>query len=451
MAFWWAKVLQRDIDSSAHPGLTTGAIAGISCGAGALFLCAAALFIVYWRRQRRYNRADNFYQSRFDDFGPSGSMGPSVTYTTDYKLDQQQNEGEARHYTYSPEKQAHPFCLPSAHGSSSAMPTHPAYIPRALIRGAPPLQSSRSGLSHTPSPPQYPSPGMASSKSQPDDAVIQAYLNATVTKPPAASPAQGKADVGRGDDKDAILPAEAHESDSPSLASGLPVQVKPQRGRQAPQAQVPAIVIPPAHTSPPPLSATSANTVATGTTFTTTIASGSTRSSPRQYIPPRLHFLPSSLFSRSDGGSGSGGGTSTRPVISGPLALPQVHHHHHRDHPGPQELSPGASSGSSRDAVAAHGQDQEGEGEEDVSPWRRTFRRSLSRTRILTLPSTIGGGGKGGLERAAGSRRDGSTSTKAKRKKDKYKESKRGSGGGGGGAGNRHYAEIEIGTGSDIW
>ncbi|SPQ21943.1 f288fc9a-7751-439c-bfb2-b040dd84201e [Thermothielavioides terrestris] len=192
MALAGSHILPRDSDSGSNGTLTTGAIAGIACGAGALFLGAAGLFIVYWRRQRQFDREDEYYENHFEGRGPPGSTAPAVTYTMDYKMDDpQHNEGDhGSSYTYSPEKASYPFSPLSALESASAMPTHPAYIPRALVRGRT-TPSNRSVA--TASPPPFPTPAFSSastsnSKTQPDDAMIQAYLNAATAAQPQPQP-----------------------------------------------------------------------------------------------------------------------------------------------------------------------------------------------------------------------------------------------------------------------
>ncbi|KAJ4306301.1 hypothetical protein N0V88_001101 [Collariella sp. IMI 366227] len=158
-------VVPRDGDSSDNGNLTTGAIVGIACGVGALFLGAASLFLVYWRRQRHFNQKDE-ERDKIDEGRPPGAMAPVVTYTLDYKMDDpQQNEtDQASSCTYSPEKPSYPFSpLAATDTVASAMPTHPAYIPRAFVRG-PGSPSTRSTATAT-SPPPFPSPPLGSSSS----------------------------------------------------------------------------------------------------------------------------------------------------------------------------------------------------------------------------------------------------------------------------------------------
>ncbi|KXX75287.1 hypothetical protein MMYC01_207974 [Madurella mycetomatis] len=176
MASLWPHILQRNADSGVHPNLTAGAIAGISCGAAALFLGAVGLFIIYWHRLRDYDREENFYECKFGQGEPPGSISRTLTYTMDYKMGRHQEDDPGSSSAYSPEKPAYPFSPLSTCGSASAMPTHPAYIPRAVVRGTT-TSSTRSIASPTPPLSQLPSPGMAvisaSSKSRSDGAAIR--------------------------------------------------------------------------------------------------------------------------------------------------------------------------------------------------------------------------------------------------------------------------------------
>ncbi|KAK4190680.1 hypothetical protein QBC35DRAFT_377264 [Podospora australis] len=132
-------------DSEPNSNLAPGAIAGIACGAGALFLGAAGLFILYWRRQRQFDREDNFYRSSTEENPHASAMAPAVSYTMDYKMSPQQHHREdaGSSYTYSPEKPTYGFSpLGTTETVGAAMPTHPAYIPRALVRGDLPPSST---------------------------------------------------------------------------------------------------------------------------------------------------------------------------------------------------------------------------------------------------------------------------------------------------------------------
>ncbi|KAG7288770.1 hypothetical protein NEMBOFW57_005127 [Staphylotrichum longicolle] len=419
MASHEPHVLPRESESGASTNLTTGAIAGIACGAGALFLGAAGLFLIYWRRQRQFDREDNYYQDSIDERAPPGAMAPAVTYTMDYKMDDpQHHEGDqASSYVYSPEKPSYPFSPLSTSDTASAMPTHPAYIPRALVRGSS-TPSNRSIT--TTSPPPFPSPPFPYSsssqpKTQPDDTMIQAYLA-------AAAAAQNQ------DTTTNNVPA-----DSDSSLSGLPISTAAAKNRQSPT-QIPAL-----HP----------------TTTTTTTAPTPARK-PRAYLPPRLNLPPGPA-----GPSARAAGAGDKPLvgkenttISGPLAFPQ-----HYQPPLPQQPPRWSGGGGGGGGGSGGGRGRSG--------WMRTTTTAEDEADDLW-----GGEGGGGDETAGGpSDRDGPsggggssggrrtfrsralTASGNEGKKHGRKRSDRNSGGaaGGGGGGNRHYAEIEVGRGSDIW
>ncbi|KAK3327345.1 hypothetical protein B0T19DRAFT_160464 [Cercophora scortea] len=136
--------------------LSTGAIVGIAVGAGSLFLGAAGLFIIYARRQRQFDTADHFYRNGGRlEMGSSPFVGTYTVpvgpvYTLDYKA--MRRESQDSSHSLSPEPT---MPLPEfSHVSemASAMPTHPAYIPRALVRGTTPSTMSPASSSggHTP-------------------------------------------------------------------------------------------------------------------------------------------------------------------------------------------------------------------------------------------------------------------------------------------------------------
>jgi hypothetical protein len=400
-------MVPRDSDSGSSPTLTTGAIVGIACGAGALFLGAAGLFIIYWRRQRQYDRED--YGDSFDESGPQGVMGAPVTYTMDYKMDEAEHrEGDhGSAYTYSPEKSTYPFSPMSGSDGASAMPTHPAYIPRALVRGST-IPSNRSTSSRSPPPfptPPFPSASSAS-KTQPDDTMIQAYLSAAAAEPGEASNPQTH-DLSAGGSGGSGLPSH------PSPPSTLP-----RYPQQFPSHQQ--------HTSPPHSAASTTTDQGNHSSYNSSGGSSSTHPlrKPRGYLPPRLNLGSGSVPGPSPS-SGSGSGSGGKPLsgregttISGPLAFPQ-HFQHYAPGPGHGQQQPGppgvpTASGWAREEFPGDGAAATTGGEEQTSPGRRLF---------------FGGGGKG----------------KDKKKEKKNKHGRQRSGG------NRHYAEIEIGTGSDIW
>jgi len=149
MASTWAYLVRRDDSASSSNTLGTGAIAGIAVGAGVLLLSAAGLFILYWRRQKQLDRAEAaFYSNQSMAEDTMFPTGMPKAYTMDYKLDQE--DGGSSH-VYTPEDKVSPADL-----LATAMPTHPAYIPRALVRGTTPRVSpSRSQFSAS-SPPSAP-------------------------------------------------------------------------------------------------------------------------------------------------------------------------------------------------------------------------------------------------------------------------------------------------------
>ncbi|AEO56131.1 hypothetical protein MYCTH_107095 [Thermothelomyces thermophilus ATCC 42464] len=419
------RVLPRDGEAGSAP-LTTGAIAGIACGAGALFLGATSLFIVYFRRQRRYAREDYSDSDSFDDTMPRRAMAPVVTYTMDYKIDNPQHH-EGSSYIYSPEQASYILSPQSTSDAASAMPTHPAYIPRALVRGSS-TPSNRSVSTTSPPPPflslspPYPPSISHSSKIQPDDSMIGAYLAAAAQAGP-----QAQSQDSPPEESDA-----ASSSSGPAIRPAPPRSVSPTDGsssdhnnhqQQQQQQQFPL----PNGLQPLPA-----------------------RRKPRAYTPPRLNLAEGTAQNRS---------RRERPLlgkehatISGPLAFPQFSHPPIGP-PPPPAVPPAAAaasrSGWRREEVAADIWD--GEGEEQwhshASPpgdGRRTFRSRIA----------LAGGGGGGSGSGSGS---GSNSGRGRgrgrgngngKKKHGRKKSDRGSGGYGS---NRHYTEVEIGRGSDIW
>ncbi|KAL2136805.1 hypothetical protein VTI74DRAFT_1457 [Chaetomium olivicolor] len=387
-----AVVAPRDGDSTGNGNLTTGAIAGIACGAGALFLGAAGLFLVYWRRQRQFDREDD-ERDRFDESRLPGAMPPVVTYTMDYKMDDPQyHEGDqGSSYTYSPEKASYAFPpLGAADAAASAMPTHPAYIPRALVRGAA-TPSNRSTATTSPAP--FPSPPLGSSSTNPknkaDDTVFLAYLQAAQQQ--ASSHPQ-----------DTILRA---GEPGPPPEGGLPNHPRP---LNPPPTHVPAMAVP-SFTTSPPHSASSTDGAKTNPpphhqrqpSQSQSAASGQRK--PRAFLPPRLKLPFNSSTTTANPLPGK-----ENTTISGPLAFPQ----HYQ---GPSPPGHGRSGWVRETDDDADGED--GGGTSDNRRW--SFRG-----RVLT----------GEREKKKGRRK-----------------SDRNSNGGAGGGGNRHYAEIEVGRGSDIW
>ena len=156
--------------SKAH--LSAGAITGIAVGAAVLFLVGVALLILYYCRQRRYNKEDRARRASYASFlgypayplypGENTEIalqGPS--YTLDYKSPTQDHEvvDGGSETSYDKASGAPPPGQPSVHSrqlsreelqkSPSAMPIHPAYVPRATMRRNSPAAVSSSQFSST--------------------------------------------------------------------------------------------------------------------------------------------------------------------------------------------------------------------------------------------------------------------------------------------------------------
>ncbi|KAB5563166.1 hypothetical protein GE09DRAFT_1219738 [Coniochaeta sp. 2T2.1] len=153
--------------------LSVGAIVGIAVGAGALFLIGAVLLCLYYCRQRKYNKEDRARRASYASFmgyptfplypGENTEIalqGPS--YTLDYKSPVQEHEhvldGGGSEVSYDKSTASDPNRRqPSVHSrqlsreelqkSPSAMPIHPAYISRAIMRRNSPGTSNPSQFS----------------------------------------------------------------------------------------------------------------------------------------------------------------------------------------------------------------------------------------------------------------------------------------------------------------
>ncbi|EAQ90694.1 predicted protein [Chaetomium globosum CBS 148.51] len=438
-----SPILSRDANDDSGT-LTAGAIAGIACGAGALFLGAAALFVIYWRRQRRYDREDNSDSESFDEGGLRGNMAPAVTYTLDYKMDNpQHHEGEqASSYTYSPEKASYSFSPMSAPDAASAMPTHPAYIPRALVRGSS-TPSNRSIA--TASPPPFPSPpfpsGGSHPKTQPPDAMIQAYLGAATAR--TTSTTTTSQDSHTYSNTNTNPNHRHHESDS---SFGLPIQSAPlsnQSQSQSRQNSQPSLTLPSLTSPPHSASSTDASQHPLHPHQQPAPQPQTTRK-PRAYLPPRLNLADTTAqMKRSKTDKPLSGKEAT--TISGPLAFP------HLVHPPPVAAAAAPPQSQSRSRWGRSNNDhdaddlwggEDGYGDESGGGGGGGESRRTFRSRALSGNAHDGGSGQGSGSGGGGKEKE-------KGKKHGRKRSDRNSGGGYGG--NRHYAEIEIGRGSDIW
>ncbi|KAK0635503.1 hypothetical protein B0T17DRAFT_46213 [Bombardia bombarda] len=129
----------RSSNSTAASPMSTGTIVGISFAAAALFICAFCLFFIYWRRQRRLDaRDDEFYQAGEDD---GQNTAPPPMYTLDHK--------GSSYYIYSSETAKISKSLSPMSEMASAMPAHPAYIPRAVVRGMGPVAAAPAHTTNT--------------------------------------------------------------------------------------------------------------------------------------------------------------------------------------------------------------------------------------------------------------------------------------------------------------
>lgn len=216
--------------------LSTAAIVGIAIGATALFVIAIILFTIYWYRQKRYDREDQRAADRASFYGKehgSGSYMASITsagskrpavpsFTVDHRapppsyappgaqgleMDVMNNaeyydrmEGKVRGRplaatTAAASKPQHQHrgstdtFDTASHVDTSALPTHPAYIPRDRPAGTSSRLGSRASRNSTPSirsEPRF---------TRPDPYTIQVYINGVddaknaAATPPTQDPA----------------------------------------------------------------------------------------------------------------------------------------------------------------------------------------------------------------------------------------------------------------------
>ncbi|KAH8771997.1 hypothetical protein F5883DRAFT_415368 [Diaporthe sp. PMI_573] len=216
------------------PVLTTGATVGIALGAAALFLGAIALFVVYFLKQKKYEREDKApahpYGSAQKFYYKDPGSGPtSITtdhsymlpqYTADYKPHvgagasvsvsetpepppsdysnnaeyydrlEGKNRGRPLRSMTPPAQQpavSHEQVDTIGQLPTNSLPTHPAYIPRTSSRNS----SSRA------TPPPGARPGRNPTPSSPNSYAIQVYLNAAedpkVPQPPPPGAGGGRA------------------------------------------------------------------------------------------------------------------------------------------------------------------------------------------------------------------------------------------------------------------
>ena len=232
------RVLPRDSESGGK-SLSSGAIAGIAIGAGALFVGAIALLYWHWRRQLWFDQEETSSRDSYDEPMSPSAIPSKVAYTLDYKMDQQNHGGgdQESSYTYSPENIIYTVSPLGAPPVPSAMPTHPTYIPRALVRGSTSPSHRSSSTTAVATSPPLPS---HSSKTRPDDSFVLAYFNA----------AQEQADQSRitGSSTSATSPQTLTEeqlqqqtqfTDPGSYSSGLPLRLSQrQSGTPSPKPKV---------------------------------------------------------------------------------------------------------------------------------------------------------------------------------------------------------------------
>ncbi|KAF7561285.1 hypothetical protein G7046_g2841 [Stylonectria norvegica] len=174
--------------------MTTGTIVGIAVGVGLFILGGIALFIVYWRRQKSEDRRQKAYQIESqsttpDPFLPSdgakmsqpmnsyrdhphNDKAPSYMSTGEYydKLEEDIRPGRIN-YAFDPRA--------SSHGPNSAIPTHEAYLPRAVSR-----TDVRGGSGLNGRKPSPPAPVHRHTKSNtPDSFALRTYLSAVDETP----------------------------------------------------------------------------------------------------------------------------------------------------------------------------------------------------------------------------------------------------------------------------
>ncbi|KAL2266306.1 hypothetical protein VTJ83DRAFT_5658 [Remersonia thermophila] len=324
-----SHVLPRDAGSGTDDALTTGAIAGIAGGAGALFLSAAGLFFLYWRRQRKFDREDSSDAESLDYHGhpwrrsQRAVIKPAVAYTMDYKHNNPQHhegatfgaEPASSTGIYSPEKGSSAFSsFGSPPGSASAMPTHPAYVPRALVRGAStPSTLSRSTAATSPPPfpsPPYLGPLSSAPTTQADDPVIQAFFRAAGGE--AGARGQGTQNFGAfSQSRQTPPPPLNFLSTTPNTTSATP-QHPPPTHQPSPSRFQPRQARKPRLYVPPPLSL---NPVVISNT------------NPSPPVAADGSFATGGTIPRlSEGGNPLPGREGT--AISDPLAFPELHPHH---------------------------------------------------------------------------------------------------------------------------
>lgn len=165
-------------NDSTSTSMTTGAVVGIAVGAALLFLGGTALFWVYHQKQKRLYDSD--FVSKYDSREGSTSVTPPLKWPHDSKpgsaLSQYELKTQAAyqsHVDYAELEKELPIRPANYHfnpnqvmrGSGSALPVHPAYVPRAMGRAAAPSPS--------------PEPPALVKRNRPDDYALSMYLAAS--------------------------------------------------------------------------------------------------------------------------------------------------------------------------------------------------------------------------------------------------------------------------------
>ncbi|KFA49448.1 hypothetical protein S40293_05753 [Stachybotrys chartarum IBT 40293] len=222
--------------------MTMGTIVGISVGVGLLLLGAVALFVVYWRRQKRLRNTPDaiYYDHRTtpDPFlPPEGGMTASLrshSGQSNYKKDTIMTSGDyydqvekdlrsgKLNYNFDPRSKSR--------GPDSALPAHQAYIPQAMSR------STMSSLD-------------AGSKPAPSSYVLQTYLSSAESpplgtlQPPPASHSRESSMAG----SNAVPPPPSHPpSQSRVQKPSVPSLILPSFGKlRLPKKYSPPSVVPP--------------------------------------------------------------------------------------------------------------------------------------------------------------------------------------------------------------
>ncbi|KAI1340929.1 hypothetical protein F5Y15DRAFT_36511 [Xylariaceae sp. FL0016] len=250
---------QETFDSKNSGGgstFQTGDIVGIAIGAALLFLGGLGLFAVYHRKQKRL-----FKDTQNTELDPrSGSKSispplrggfsaqPQMAALGDYELRAQQGYTKNADYYNMLEKEIQirqPQYAFNPHHPGSALPAHPAYLPRAHSR-----QTSHDSV------PQEPRPVKSN---KPDSYALQAYLHAAedadalgIQTPPrgtsphlGASPGHSRAssvtDRGPSPDRRPLIHTGTHPQ-VPTGADHTPLRVPPPPPPRAPK--VPSIKLP---------------------------------------------------------------------------------------------------------------------------------------------------------------------------------------------------------------